>query len=223
MNKSKLIIILAEIVVWILFSLFLLGIDSAYAIYEDGTEPVLTEYKSQESADFLWEELSKYSPNDMITAGVMGYFWHESFLRSDGIAGWPMFDISQGCNSSLAFTTKVDEGLHDGSSYEYFKHCVRDIYGGYGLGQWLSEHYLEHFYEFVREREGSIGDARLQCEFIFESMQRHEKLWNMLMEAKTPFDCGMAIAVWYDGSSMPGAIASHAERYYEEYVLNGSN
>ena len=186
----------------------------AYA-YDDG--PVITEHKSEESEKFLWEELSRYSPNDKITAGVMGYFWRESFFRSDAIAGWPYFDFIEKSNSSLDFTLKVDEGLKDGSSYDYYYHQIHNVYGGYGLGQWLSPHYLKHFYEFVQEREGSIGDAKLQCEFIFESLRQNEKLWAMLLEDKTAFDCGLHIGALYDGTSMAGVIGTYAENFYKEY------
>lgn len=207
------------IVLFILLCLFVslifLKATPAEACFDEG--PVITEHKEDWSADFLWEELSKYSPNDKITAGVMGYFWRESFFRSDAIAGWPWFDIIEHSNSSLEFTLKVDEGLKDRSSYDYYIHQIQNVYGGYGLGQWLSMNYLKHFYEFVREREGSIGDAKLQCEFIFQSLQRNEKLWEMLLEDKTAFDCGLHIGALYDGTDMASTIGFYADQFYTKY------
>ena len=196
-------------------SLIFLKAIPAEACYEEG--PVVTEHKKEWSADFLWEELSKYSPNDKITAGIMGYFWRESFFRSDAIAGWPWFDLIEHSNASLDFTLKVDKGLKDRSSYDYYIRQIRNVYGGYGLGQWLSPNYLDHFYDFVCEKDGSIGDARLQCEFIFESLQRNEKLWDMLLEDKTAFDCGLHIGTLYDGTSMAGTIGNYADQFYKEY------
>lgn len=197
-------------------SLIFLKATPAEACYEEG--PIVTEHKEDWSADFLWEELSKYSPNDKITAGVMGYFWRESFFRSDAIAGWPWFDLIEHSNSSLDFTLKVDEGLKDRSSYDYYIHQIRNVYGGYGLGQWLSMNYLDHFYEFVRERKGSIGDARLQCEFIFLSLERNEELWEMLLEDKTAFDCGLHIGTLYDGTEMASTIGTYADQFYRRYA-----
>lgn len=209
------ILVLAACIVLWFIALTFVYVVPAYAA--DAYEPVITEHKEDWSADFLWEELSKYSPNDKITAGIMGYFWRESFFRSDAIAGWPTFDMTEHSNSSLDFTLTVDSGLKDESSYEYYYHQIHDVYGGYGLGQWMSPNYLKHFYQFIREKEGSIGDAKLQCEFIFESLQRNEKLWEMLLEDKTALECGMHIATFYDGSSMPGVIASYADMFYKEY------
>lgn len=205
------------IILSLFVSLIFLKATPAEACFDEG--PVITEHKEDWSADFLWEELSKYSPSDKITAGVMGYFWRESFFRSDAIAGWPWFDIIEHSNSSLDFTLKVDEGLKDHSSYDYYIHQIHDVYGGYGLGQWLSMNYLNHFYEFVREREGSIGDAKLQCEFIFLSLQRNEKLWEMLLEDKTAFDCGLHIGTLYDGTDMASAIGTYADQFYTKYSV----
>ena len=206
-------------VLWILILLLFVLLAKSVPAFAESEDlgPIITEHKSEESADFLWKELSKYSPNDKITAGVMGYFWRESFFRSDAIAGWPWFDLIENSNSSLDFTIKVDEGLKDRSSYDYFFHQIQNVYGGYGLGQWLSPNYLKHFYEFVREKEGSIGDARLQCEFIFESLQRNEKLWDMLMEDETAFDCGLHIGTLYDGTNMAGTIGTYADQFYTKY------
>lgn len=206
-------------------SLIFLKATPAEAWFEEG--PVVTEHKEDWSADFLWDELSKYSPSDEITAGIMGYFWRESFFKSDAIAGWPWFDIIEHGNASLDFTLKVDEGLKDRSSYDYYIHQIRNVYGGYGLGQWLSMNYLNHYYDFIREKEGSIGDARLQCEFIFESLQRNEELWDILLNDKTAFECGLHIGTLYDGTDMASAIGTYADQFYIKYsdevkVKNGS-
>ena len=222
MNKElhdlliAILVLFACLVLWAIGLLFL--IDIPVFAEKETYKPVYTEHKADWSADYLWKELSKFSPNDKITAGVMGYFWRESFFRSDAIAGWPIFDEIQHCDSSAEFTKIVDAGLHDKSSYEYYEHHIRDVYGGYGLGQWLSPSYLSHYYEFVRERGGSIGDASLQCEFIFESMRRNEKLWDYLLEDQTAFDCGMHIGTLYDGTYMASTIAGFADIFYKEYT-----
>ena len=221
MNEFTKLLIAILVLVWcvLLWIVGLLYLTSTPAYAEELIEgPVLTEHKADWSADFLWEELSKYSPDDKITAGVMGYFWRESFFRSDAIAGWPWFDIIEHGNASLDFTLKVNEGLKDRSSYNYYIHQIRNVYGGYGLGQWLSMNYLDHYYDFVREKEGSIGDARLQCEFIFLSLQRNEKLWGMLLNDQTAYDCGLHIGTLYDGTDMASTIGTYADQFYRRYA-----
>lgn len=202
----------------VIFALLLVVACRTVAYAEEAYEPVYTEVKTKESADLIWEELSKYTPNDMITAGIMGYFFRESGFRSDAIGGYIYFNLGRETDICQEFTETVDKGLHDRSSWDYYEHMISDIHGGYGLGQWLSPNYLEHFYEFIREREGSIGDARLQCEFVVESMKRNEKLWAMLLEDKTAADCGRHIGIFYDGTSMHDLIADYANEFYEEYA-----
>lgn len=181
--------------------------------------PVYTEHNALESEEFIWNELSKYSPSEYITAGIMGYFWRESYMRSDAVAGWPTRNLGRETDICKSFTQEVDAGLEDRSSKDYFMDMIRLHYGGYGLGQWLGVGYLEHFYEFVRERHGSIGDAAIQCEFIFESIQKNEKLWESLLEAKNAEQCGRRIGYMYDGTGSDGAntMGSRAKVYYKRF------
>lgn len=48
----------------------------------------ITERKSKDSERFLWDELSMHSPSDVVTAGVLSYFWRESQYKSDSVTGW---------------------------------------------------------------------------------------------------------------------------------------
>ena len=188
-------------------------------------KPVYTKVHCEESDSYVWNELSKYSPNDQITAGVMGYFWKESKMRSDAVAGWDARNRWKGQDIDICveFTEEVDSGLDRGVSKDYFKEMVMIKYGGYGLGQWLSQDYLEDLYEFVRARGGSIGDANLQCEFVFQSLRKNERLWGELMQCKTAEQCGRRIGTLYDGNDEAGAelIASAAKQYYKKYHSEG--
>ena len=123
---------------------------------------VATDYKAEWSEELIWEELSQYSPSDAITAGIMGYFFRESQMKSDAIAGWPQRnhakDVTDICSE---FVEKIDSGLKDGSTRDEFIEKVNVNFGGFGLGQWSDITYLEHFYDFIQKHEGSIGDATL--------------------------------------------------------------
>lgn len=178
---------------------------------------VATEYKSEASEKLIWEELSKYSPSDAVTAGIMGYFFRESQMRSDAIAGWPQRNHAKGVTDICqTFVDKIDSGLKDGSTKDEFIRKVNVHYGGFGLGQWSDVKYLEHFYDFVRENGESIADAEVQCAFIFESMMENERLWNEITELDDPYRIGRRIGYLYDGTGDLGAetIASFAKSYY---------
>ena len=178
-------------------------------------EPVYTEHKSPESAEYLWNELSKHSPSDAVTAGVLGMFWRESFLQSDVVAGAHL----RGETVSEDFTAKIDAGLHDGSTREEFIHSAHHRFGGYGLCQWIGD-YLGDFYDFIREREGSIGDAALQCEFTIQSMKECEGLWEFIVDNPDPMSVARRIGSLYDGATFEGieVIAWAAKGYYAAFA-----
>ena len=216
-------LIFISMLILILYLFLLVGKTDAYGEESDSKtdiyKPVVTEAKKDWSADFLWEEISKYSPNDEITAGIMGYFYKESFFRSDAVTGWIYFNTFRRDPGDICIevTELVDAGLKDDSSREFFTVTLRHKYGGYGLGQWCTPEYLNRYYDFVQEKEGSISDARLQCEFVVKDMMAIDKIWNKLTEVKTAEECGRIIGVWYDGSKVPEVVAMYANRFYKEY------
>ena len=184
-------------------------------------EATATACKAEWSEEFLWEELSKHSPSDAITAGIMGYFMRESQLRSDAVAGW----VERNCAKDVTdicteFTDRIDAGLDDGSTKEEFIEMVNVHYGGFGLGQWSDINYLHDFYDVVRDNGESIGDAEIQCEFIFHSMKKNERLWNEITELDDPYRIGRRIGYLYDGTGTLGAetIASFAKIFYGRYA-----
>lgn len=167
----------------------------------------------------IWNWLSEWSPSDNITAGIMGFFYRESRLKPDSVAGWPARDIGLDESVCKTFTEFIDKGLVDGSTRDIFIETVNIHFGGYGLGQWSSIPYLEHFYDFMAEKGTSIGDPKLQCEFIFESLKRNEALWEELLQCEKALQCGRRIGYRYDGTGQLGAetIASVAEIYYGRF------
>ena len=180
-------------------------------------EATYTERKGNGAAEFLWNELSKHSPSDVVTAAVLSYFWRESQYRSDAVAGWAKSKAGYGVDLCKKVTTKTDKGLEDGSSKEYFLRKVW-LYGGYGLGQWQSESYVEDLYDFAREYGGSIGDAEMQCAFVFHSLKQDKDLWKKLKNCDDPERAGRLVAIYYDGSQSGAPYMGYkAGRLYEKY------
>lgn len=178
----------------------------------------ITERKSMKDEAWLWDELSKHSPSDYITAGILGYFWRESEYRSDAVAGCYISLKGTGRDLCEEMIDKIDPGLHDGSTKERFIKLTRK-YGGYGLGQWLSTDYLEDFYDFASEYGTSIADAGMQCEFIFLSLSRDHELWHRLLKCKDAEKAGHLIAIYYDGTwGGKDYIGYRAKKAYEKYA-----
>ena len=182
---------------------------------------VVTEYKSEESEQYLWDTISKYSPSDTITAGILAMFWRESFYRSDATAHWATVLKNAWYDQAADFTATIDAGLADGSTKEEFVEKAHYIIGGYGLGMWYSATLLEQFYDFAQEWGTSISDAEMQCAFAVESMKGYTDLWEELQTIKDPALAGARIGLLYDGSSSGyGYIGSQAKLLYEKYSEN---
>lgn len=190
---------------------------SGVTAFAEGEEPKFTKRKSTKDEAWLWTELSQHSPNDYVTAGVLSYFWRESQYKSDSVTGWATLLAYQNFDLCKYVRKNTDKGLADGSTKRYFIEAVRGC-GGYGLGQWYSATYLESLYDFASEYGTSIGDARMQCEFIFHSLQENEDLWKRLTRCKDAEKAGRLIAIYYDGSQ-DGApyMGRVAEKLYEKY------
>lgn len=183
----------------------------------DGLDIRYTEHKSKTDEAWLWHELNRYSPSEYITAGILGYFWRESQYRSDVVAGCYISLKGTGRDLCKEMIEKVDPGLIDGSSKEIFLKLSKK-YGGYGLGQWCSHHYLEDLYGFASDYGTSIGDARMQCKFIFLSLQKDEKLWAKLLKCHDAERTGRLIGIYYDGTEHGAPyIGYKAQKLYEKY------
>ena len=177
----------------------------------------VTERKSVEDEAWLWDALSQHSPSDVVTAAVLSYFWRESQYRSDAVAGWGNSLAGYGIDLCETVTEKTDAGLSDGSSRDWFIKKARR-HGGYGLGQWYRASYVEDLYDFAREWGTSIGDAEMQCAFVFHSLERKEDIWKRLKRCKDPEKAGRLVAIYYDGTRTGVEyIGYKAGRLYDKY------
>ena len=182
---------------------------------------VVTKYKDEQAGQFLWDCISRYSPSDQITAGILAMFWRESSFRSDSTAHWADVLVATGLDQPEVFTAEVDAGLSDGSTKKMFVDSVHYTIGGYGLGQWYSYPLLESLYDFASEWGTSIADAEMQCAFTVESLEEFCEEWETLLETNDPALAGYLIARHYDGTqSGYEYISMLAELYYDQYAKN---
>jgi len=159
----------------------------------------------------IWSYLVELCPTAEIAAGIMGWFFRESRLKSDAVAGWDIREPGI-CKS---FAEDVDSGMPK----EEFVERVQ-AFGGFGLGQWVSHDYIESLYDYSKTLYDHIADVKCHCEFAVWSIQQNEELWNDLLECTTAIQCGRRIGLMYDGTSAEGAeaIAGFADYYYRKMV-----
>ena len=180
---------------------------------------IVTEYKSEAAEGILWDLISRYSPTDEITAGILAMYWRESFFRSDSTAHWNEVLLATGLDQPEVFTAEVDAGLADGSTRDLFIDTVHYSIGGYGLGQWYGYALLESLYDFASDWGTSIADAEMQCAFTVKSLEEFTDIWDQLLESNDPRQVGYLIALHYDGTHTGYEyISQMAELYFDKYA-----
>ena len=159
----------------------------------------------------IWGYLVELCPNEKIAAGIMGWFFRESRLKADAVAGWDVRPEGT-CEE---FVKAVDGGMEK----DEFIYQVQS-FGGFGLGQWVSHDYVGSLYDYIKDHDYSIADVSAQCEFAVKSMLENGLLWSELLKCNTAIQCGRRIGMMYDGTTAEGAeaIAAFADYYYGKMV-----
>lgn len=183
---------------------------------------IITRHKNLEDQKLLWDLLNKYTKNEYITAGILGYFWRESSGRSNSCAGWYINDVTYQTDTCAEFTTKIDKGLKNSSTFEEFIEWSRYHYGGYGLGQWCTIRGLTELYNFAKEWDTSISDAEMQCAFtVYDIQNTYPDLWTALLSIENATEAGYKVGLFYDGSPQgAGYIGQLAQQFYDIYAKN---
>lgn len=194
--------------------LFLTSFSSTTALAAN--EYTITQYKDPESEEFLWNTVKKYTDSDVLAAAVLGFFWRESYYKSDAIAHWATADAQTKEDNSKFFTEKIDAGLSDGSTKEEFIDKAHNHFGGYGLGQWYSIAYLSAFYDFARGWGTSIADAEMQCAFTIWSIYHLRTDFLDNLDLTSVYNASQWMGFVYDGScSAHGVIYQKAKTLYK--------
>ena len=172
----------------------------------------VTEFKDKSSEEYLWEILHEEAPNDYIAAGIMGFFWRESFYRSDAVTHWQTDMRKTGEDPCEEFTKMLDCA----NKKEFVS--VIQAEGGYGLGQWYAESYLKSLYDFGKGYGTSFADAEMQCIFAIHMCVNDPKVWDTLKDARSAYEAGKIIGYLHDGSIVGAeTIAAKAKMIYKDH------
>ena len=166
-------------------------------------------YDQEIVADQIWEYLVEETQNEIIAAGIMGYFQRESNLKADAIPNWFIHNNYDMCTE---FTQELN-----GLEKIEFVNKIQQV-GGYGLGQWYSTIYLKDFYNWCLVYGYNYDSIEGQCKFIVYELSFNKELWEKIKDAETAYDVGFLIGCYYDGASELGryTIAEMSEIIYKE-------
>ena len=166
-----------------------------------------------DNAKTIWDFLKGKGLNDYAVAGIMGNLKAESTLKPTNLQG--SYEKKLGF-SDASYTSAVDDG-----SYDNF---VRDS-AGYGLAQWTYWSRKQNLLDFAKENGTSIGDLKMQLEFLWKELQGYTSVMKTLRSATSILDASNAILKGYErpanqGESVQKKRASYGQTYYDKYAIS---
>ncbi|MCM1096941.1 MAG: phage tail tip lysozyme [Ruminococcus flavefaciens] len=149
---------------------------------------------------------------DCGAAGLMGNLYAESGLRADNLQN--SFEKKLGMDDE-AYTAAVDSGAYG--------NFVRDS-AGYGIAQWTFWSRKQNLLSFAKEKGASIGDLRMQCEFLMKELsESYKPVLTVLKGAGTVRQASDAVLLGFErpadqGRAVQEKRASYGEAYFERYA-----
>ena len=149
---------------------------------------------------------------DCGAAGLMGNLYAESGLRADNLQN--SFEKKLGMDDGT-YTAAVDSGAYG--------NFVKDS-AGYGLAQWTFWSRKQALFAFAQEKGASIGDLRMQCEFLMKELtESYKPVLAVLKSAQTVRQASDAVLSGYErpadqSLSVQEKRAAYGEIYLERYA-----
>ena len=159
----------------------------------------------------IWDFLHGKIGNAYGAAGMMGNLYAESALRPN--------NLQNTYEKKLGMTDSEYTAAVDGGSYTNF---VKDS-AGYGLAQWTYWSRKQALLEFAQAAGKSIGDLRMQLDFLWKELQGYTSVLNTLRGATTVKTASDAVLTGYErpadqGDAVKEKRAGYGQTYFDKYA-----
>lgn len=154
---------------------------------------------------------------DCGVAGLMGNLYAESGLRANNLQN--SFEKKLGMDDET-YTAAVDSGAYG--------NFVKDS-AGYGLAQWTFWSRKQALLSFAQGKGASIGDLRMQCEFLMKELtESYKSVLAVLKSAGTVRQASDAVLLGYErpadqSTAVQEKRAAYGETYLERYAGKAAN
>lgn len=178
----------------------------------NGEQGSIAEFKMETSNPReIWDFFIDKGLNAYAVAGIMGNLYAESSLLSCNLQNTYSKKLGM---SDEEYTTAVDNG-----SYDNF---VNDS-AGYGLAQWTYWSRKQALFEYAKSVNSSIGDLKMQLDFLWNELQGYSGVMKTLNNAKSVKEASDAILTGYEkpadqSDSAKSRRASYGQTYYDNYA-----
>ena len=144
-------------------------------------------------------------------AGLMGNLKAESNLNPKNLQN--TFEKKLGMTDA-SYTNAVDDGS--------YKNFVRDS-AGYGLAQWTFWSRKQNLLDFAKRKGVSIGDCKMQLDFLYKELQGYKKVFETLKTTKSIQDASDIVLTQFEkpadqSEKVKKKRAEYGQEIYKECV-----
>lgn len=140
----------------------------------------------------VWDFLKSKKLNDFAIAGVMGNLYGESKLNSK--------NLQQSFEKKLNHTDETYTSAVDSGSYTNF---INDG-AGYGIAQWTFWNRKKGLLDLANEMKTSIGDLKMQLEFLWTELCKYQNTISVLQNAKSVQEASNIVLLDYERPANKG-------------------
>ncbi|MCL1964727.1 MAG: phage tail tip lysozyme [Firmicutes bacterium] len=175
-----------------------------------GSAPV-TPATPTSNDEVIWNFLMGKGLNAYAAAGIMGNLYAESGLKPT--------NLQNSYEKSLGFTDESYTAAVDSGSYTNF---VRDS-AGYGLAQWTYYTRKQALLDFAKSAGASIGDLKMQLDFLWKELQGYIALMNILKTATSVKQASDAVLTDFErpadqSDTAKTKRAGYGQGYYDKFA-----
>lgn len=160
----------------------------------------------------IWNYLVGKGLSKAGAAGLMGNLYAESALNPQNLQN--SYEKKLGHTDS-SYTAAVDNGS--------YKNFVRDS-AGYGLAQWTYWSRKQNMLEFARAAGKSIGNLKMQLDFLFKELNEgYKSVLTVLKTATTVKAASDSVLLNYErpadqSNAVKAKRAGYGQTYYDKYA-----
>lgn len=164
----------------------------------------------------IWDFFINAGFTEVGVAGLMGNLYAESALCAN--------NLQNNGNKKLGVSDEEFTQMMDSGKYTNF---VRDGYG-YGLAQWTYWSRKQALLEYAKSKKVSIGDAKMQCEFILKELAGYPAVLQALKGgAKTIREASDSVLLNYErpanqSEDVQKKRAKYGQEQYNKYAKGAS-
>lgn len=169
--------------------------------------------KTMTNEEIIWDFLFKWIKNAYGTAGLMGNIRAESALRPTNLQDRYETSLKM---SDEEYTAAVDNGSYPSSRF------INDS-AGYGLAQWTFWSRKKALYNYMKNRNLSIGDLQGQLDFLKKEIEEnYPTLITSLKNAKSVRQASNNVLFIYErpgdqSQRVQDLRTSYGENYYNKF------